>query len=148
MDKNHLSRRDVLKVLGVTSAFIAAPRVFKSDIPFRPTGKINDNTPNILIMVFDAFSASNMSLYGYKRKTTPNIEKFAARSTVYHHCYSSSNFTHSSTASLLTGTYPWSHRALDFYTPLLPQFSKNNLFSAISSTYYSTTYSSSIPPVF
>ena len=35
--------------------------------------------PNILIIVFDALSARNMSLYGYPRQTTANLERFAQR---------------------------------------------------------------------
>ena len=35
--------------------------------------------PNFLILVFDALSARNMSLYGYPRETTPNLTRFAER---------------------------------------------------------------------
>jgi arylsulfatase A-like enzyme len=78
-----------------------------------PAAQSNDQRPNILIFLFDALSARHLSLYGYHRETTPNLVRFADRATVYHSHYSTSNFTSPGTASLLTGTYPWSHRAFN-----------------------------------
>jgi arylsulfatase A-like enzyme len=67
--------------------------------------------PNVLILLFDTLSARHMSLYGYRRRTTANLARFAERATVYHAHYAAGNYTPPSTASLLTGTYPWTHRA-------------------------------------
>ena len=69
--------------------------------------------PNVLILLFDALSAKHISTYGYPRETMPNLTRFAQQATVYHAHYSGGNFTTPGTASLLTGTYPWSHRALE-----------------------------------
>ncbi len=65
----------------------------------------------MVVIVFDAFSAYNISLYGYQRETTPNIARWAERAVVYHNHNAGGNFTIPGTASLLTGTYPWTHRA-------------------------------------
>ena len=74
----------------------------------------SDNTfPNIIVILFDAMSARNLSLYGYPRETTPFLDKFAARSTVYHRHYSGGNFTTPGTASMLTGMFQWKHRAFN-----------------------------------
>ncbi len=51
------------------------------------------DSPNILVVVFDAFSAKNMSLYGYPRQTTPLIEQLADRAVVYHNHYAGGPFT-------------------------------------------------------
>ncbi len=69
--------------------------------------------PHVLIFLFDALSAFNLSVYGYPRRTSPNLERFAGQSTVYHFHHSAGNFTTPSTASLFTGVYPWNHRAFN-----------------------------------
>jgi arylsulfatase A-like enzyme len=97
--------------------------------------------PNVLIIVFDALSADNVSLYGYPRQTTPNFARFAENATVFHRHYSGGNFTTPGTASLLTGSYPWSHRAFQLYGTVTDAYLQRNLFSAFSSsTFYKTTY--------
>jgi len=62
--------------------------------------------PNIVLITFDALSAEDMSLYGYKRPTTPNIDAFARQSTVFTNFYSASTFTTPSVATILTGLHP------------------------------------------
>jgi arylsulfatase A-like enzyme len=62
--------------------------------------------PNILLITFDALSAEDMSLYGYRLPTTPNIDAFARQSTVFTNFYSGSTFTTPSVATILTGLYP------------------------------------------
>ena len=100
-----VSRRDFLKVASLLAAGALS-------ITLRPSSLRSNDGPSIIIILFDAMSALNMSLYGYRRETTPELSRFADRSTVYHAHYSGSNFTTSGTASMLTGMYPWKHRAL------------------------------------
>jgi len=85
--------------------------------------------------VFDAMSAKNLSLYGYKRQTSPNLERFASRATVYHSHYSGGNFTMPGTASILTGTYPWTHRALNFRGVMKRSMIGNDVFSLFMNGY-------------
>jgi arylsulfatase A-like enzyme len=66
--------------------------------------------PNVLLITCDALAAADMSLYGYSRETTPALERLARRSYIFTKFYSSSDFTTSAVASLLSGTYPWTHR--------------------------------------
>jgi arylsulfatase A-like enzyme len=98
------------------------------------------NTPNILIIVFDALSSHNMSLYGYPRVTTPNIDTLANNATVYHRHYAAGNFTTPGTASLLTGTYPWSHRAFQINSQVTERVQKRNIYNLFND-YHRMTYS-------
>jgi arylsulfatase A-like enzyme len=123
-----LSRRDFLKLAAMAPAALA----FSQTIMPSPLGT---NSPNIIVMVFDAMSADNLSLYGYPRKTTPNFERLAQRSTVYHSHYSAGSFTTSGTASLLTGLYPWTHRAIDEGGQVAPAFAEKNIFSLFGKSY-------------
>ena len=101
----HLTRRDFLKVASLFTAGTLTT--------FTPHAlKFDSGRANIIIILFDAMSALHMSLYGYRRETTPELSSFAERCTVYNAHYSGSNFTSSGTASMLTGMLPWKHRAL------------------------------------
>jgi arylsulfatase A-like enzyme len=95
----------------------------------------NPNEANIVIFVFDALSAMHLPLYGYARGTAPNLARFAERATVYHNHYSGGNFTIPGTASLLTGTYPWTHRGLSANHKLLDEFKRQNIFSQFDEHY-------------
>src|SRR5271169_234867 len=117
-----LSRRQFLKAAAMAPAALAFSQKIAPN-PFGPT------SPNIIVLVFDAMSADNLSLYGYERKTSPNFERLAQRSSVYHSHYSAGSFTTSGTASLLTGLYPWTHRAIDEGGQVAPAFVEKNIFS-------------------
>jgi len=123
--KKYISRREILKLTGLIPFIYYLPAVSDevSQPPLRKDGK------NIIIVVFDAFSAWNISLYGYPRETTPNISRLADKATVYHNHYATANFTTPGTASLLTGTYPWTHRALNLYGRVIDIFKTQNLFA-------------------
>ena len=143
MSIKKMSRREALKAFGSLGAAAFTTRYLPTLRSFQP--QVTETAkPNFIIIVLDAFSAAHMSLHGYGRKTTPNIENFAKSATTFHHHYSSSNFTYPSTASMLTGVHPWSHRALDFFEFLLPKYEINNIFSLISSTHQTLAYTHSI----
>jgi arylsulfatase A-like enzyme len=61
---------------------------------------------NILLITFDALSAEDMSVYGYRLPTTPHLADFARQASVFTNFYSASTFTTPSLASLLTGLAP------------------------------------------
>jgi arylsulfatase A-like enzyme len=66
--------------------------------------------PNIILVTFDALTARNMSVYGYYKDTTPFMNEWAKKATVFTRAEAESNFTTSTTASLMTGKRVWSHR--------------------------------------
>ncbi len=138
-----MSRRDFLKLLGTASLFAPFSRLVHSVDNQKLTWN-NSAKPNIIILLFDTFSARHMSLYGYERVTTPNIDKFAEKSTVFHHNYAPSSFTQPSTASILTGVYPWSHRSLTFFSPLLKKFETENIFTGLNSSHQTIAYTHNI----
>jgi len=97
--------------------------------------------PNVLIILLDALSATHLSLYGYPRQTSPLLEKFASRATVYHSHYSAGNFTTSGTASMLTGLLPWSHRAVNISGLVKRNRIPENLFRQVGSEYNKIAFS-------
>lgn len=135
--KKNLSRRDFLKISGALSmGAIGSPylKLFPQEVA-GASGK-----KNILIIVFDAFSARHISTYGYKRETTPNISRLAERAIVYHNHHSGGNFTTPGTASLLTGLLPWRHRAFALYIPVLDSLADKSIFHSFQD-YHRIAYS-------
>jgi arylsulfatase A-like enzyme len=99
-----------------------------------------DGRQNVLIMVFDAWSAYHLSLHGYPRETMPNLNRHLDRAIVYHKHYAPADFTTPGTASLLTGTMPWTHRAFQFNGPVTDLAARNNVFRAFQG-YHRIAYS-------
>jgi arylsulfatase A-like enzyme len=72
----------------------------------------------------------------------PNLERFAQRCFVYHNHSSAGNFTVPGTASLLTGLYPWTHRAVQLTAGgVVPAHQSHNLFTALAQTHSTLGYS-------
>jgi arylsulfatase A-like enzyme len=121
------SRRDFLKLAGMLPLGLGARGMLGSGL--------QPELQNILVIVFDALSAHNISLYGYGRQTTPNLDRLASRAIVYHNHYAASSFTTPGTASLLTGTLPWTHRAMQSRGRMAEPFTTRNLFGACPQHY-------------
>ncbi|MEQ9715981.1 MAG: sulfatase [Candidatus Asgardarchaeum sp.] len=68
--------------------------------------------PNVIIVVIDALRARNMSMYGYDKPTTPNIDKIAKDSVLFDNCFSTTNTTDPSVTTILSGQYPITHGIL------------------------------------
>jgi arylsulfatase A-like enzyme len=134
--KNQVTRRDFLKLAGLLPLSLAAPNFVSSSSPKQQSGK----SPNVIIVVFDAFTANNISLYGYQRATTPNLARLAERAIVYHNHHAGGNFTAPGTATLLTGTLPWTHRAFNHAGKVEAAFVNENIFTAFDA-YYRLAYS-------
>jgi len=73
--------------------------------------------PNVLMIVWDTVRASSLSLYGYARATTPNLDRLGEDAVVFDRAIAAAPWTLPSHASLFTGRYPHEHLA-DFEVPL------------------------------
>jgi arylsulfatase A-like enzyme len=120
-----LNRRDFLKLTGLMSASLFTPRLVQGQI----------GSQNVIVLIFDALSAHDISLYGYARQTTPNIDRIGKRAVVYHNHFAAGNYTTPGTASLLTGVLPWTHRALNFNNTVVEPYASRNIFSAFQNHY-------------
>jgi arylsulfatase A-like enzyme len=130
---SHLNRRDFLKLAVLASFNLFVP-------PLTQSFKTQNEKPNVLVIVFDAFSASHLSMYGYKRETAPNLTKMAKRAVVYHNHFAAGSFTVPGTASILTGVLPWKHRAFRFGNGVIDEYVDKSIFHAFDS-YYRIAYS-------
>lgn len=128
----NMSRRDVLKLLSLLSLTQLRLPLIQ---PIKGVSA-DEGAPNVIILLFDTLSAHHVSFHGYGRDTMPHLARFAERATIYHQHSSTGNYTTPSTASLLTGTYPWTHRALSHQATPLERFRERNLFSGFAQAGY------------
>lgn len=126
------NRRDFLKLVSILGLALFVDRLpaHSLDQPAQEQSR-----PNIIIILFDAMAARNLSLYGYPRETSPNLEKFASHALVYQVHRSAGTYTTPSSASLYTGTYPWTHHALTYGSGVLQRLSGRSLFRLLHGTY-------------
>ena len=66
------------------------------------SGARRADRPNIIFYVIDGGGADYMSVYGYNRRTTPNLARLAAEGAIFEYAYSNSSWTRPSTASFMT----------------------------------------------
>lgn len=96
---------------------------------------------HIFLFILDAVRKDHLSLYGYPRKTSPNIDKLAKQADVYQWAFAPSSYTLASVPSILAGKYPIylsnylinrNFEKLDF--EILNIFKQRGYFTAMFST--------------
>jgi arylsulfatase A-like enzyme len=69
------------------------------------TGKRATDKPNIIFYIIDGAMRDAMSVYGYNRRTTPNLERLAAEGAVFENAYSNSSWSKTSIPSFMTSLH-------------------------------------------
>jgi arylsulfatase A-like enzyme len=136
------SRRDFLKLAALTPAALSFSKITSPKLSVKYNQ--NSDAPNVIFIVFDTMSAYHLSVYNYTRKTTPNLEKFAKRANVYNAHYSTANFTTPGTTSMLTGMYPWTHRAMHLSGQIARDITSRNIFELLGNTYHRMAFSQNV----
>jgi len=129
-----ISRRQFLKLISLLTLSGMNSHVIAPE----SQSEIVDEPPNVIVFVFDTLSALHLQLYGYQRDTMPHVSELAKKATVYHAHYSAGNFTMPGTASILTGTYPWTHRGFHLAGSVLDEFCSKNLFHILRKNHYTS----------
>ncbi len=70
------------------------------------TGPLAGVRPSFVLLSIDTLRADHVGAYGYRRPTTPNIDRFAASAARFTHAHCTSPTTILSISSLWTGRYP------------------------------------------
>lgn len=136
------SRRDFLKLAALTPAALSFSKFAYPKLSIK--SHQNLDAPNVIFIVFDTMSAYHLSVYNYIRKTTPNLERFAKRANIYNAHYSAGNFTIPGTSSMLTGMYPWEHRAMHLSGQIARELTSRNIFELIGNQYHRFAFSQNI----
>jgi arylsulfatase A-like enzyme len=82
----------------------AERQVAEAHLPPLPDGPSRPDA-DVLLITIDALRADHVGAYGYKRATTPNIDRLAANGVRFARAYSQAPHTSFSVASMLTGKY-------------------------------------------
>jgi arylsulfatase A-like enzyme len=106
-----------------------------------PQAYMNDlNRPNIILVSFDALATKNMTLYGYKRHTTPFMSTWAENASVFTNVKAGDGYTTPTTASLMTGKRVWTHQTYHQRSAILKGPTENIAYLLKESGYYTMAY--------
>ena len=109
----HLAATLACLALAVFSSGILSGR--NGELPPLPGNPGTDpGLSPVVLFTFDTTRADHMSVYGYSRKTTPNLEQFARGATVYTDAVAASDWTLPAHASIFTGVYASWHGARSY----------------------------------
>lgn len=89
--------------------FIASAIPIRSAAPANAPGAVAVRPPDVILIVMDTTRRDHLSLYGYPRPTTPNLDRLARTAAVYEEAWSASNWTPASHATMFTGLLPAQH---------------------------------------
>lgn len=71
-----------------------------------PGGKTK---PDVYLLLVDTLRADHLSLYGYERPTSPNLDRFARSAVVFEKVVAAAPWTLPAVGSIMTGVYPSAH---------------------------------------
>ncbi|WP_224957463.1 sulfatase-like hydrolase/transferase [Geomonas subterranea] len=128
----------VLAAVAVLILVVRSTAVFLFAGPAVPVVSPSAQKNNIILITFDALSASDMSLYGYPRDTTPNMNDFARSAFVFDRMFSNSNHTSPSVCSILTSNYPSQHKVYNNFMVLTEEARRDNLAAVLKKNGYAT----------
>lgn len=69
---------------------------------------------NVIVISIDSLGTGHMSLYGYGRDTTPNIDSWSENGFVFNNYFATSYLTPVSEGSVQTGEYPFTSGVVSF----------------------------------
>lgn len=122
--RNHGSKlplaSNLLAFATLLAAHFGAPRAVPPHEPpraIRPVGMPPATAParyvtprHVVMIVIDTLRADHLSLYGYGRPTSPRLDAWAKQAVVFENCAAQYTLTSPSVATILSGTYPHTHR--------------------------------------
>lgn len=84
----------------------------------RGSGGSGTDRPSVLLIVIDALRADHLGAYGYRRPTSPHLDRLAAEGVLFTDAVSPSSWTLPAMASLFTSAQPGQHGAVERGDPL------------------------------
>jgi arylsulfatase A-like enzyme len=91
----------VMLALGLNLGAVAKRAVSVSRLP-----EAEGDAPNILLLILDTVRAQNVSVNGYSRETTPNLNQLAQQGVVFDRAIATAPWTLPSHVSIMTGRLP------------------------------------------
>ena len=76
--------------------------------------------PNVIFILIDCLRPDHLGCYGYKRDTSPTIDRLAQEGIIFTNAYCNAPWTKPSVASIFTSLYPNVHKVIN-YSNVLPE---------------------------
>ncbi len=89
----------VIAVVGVPAVLAAPPAA------------ADDDRPSVLVITVDALRADHLGIYGYSRRTSPNIDRLVSQGLLFERAWTPEPLTGPAMCSMLTGLPPHEHAA-------------------------------------
>jgi arylsulfatase A-like enzyme len=96
---------------------IAGTGILRERAGERLRGRPADDAPNVLLLILDTVRAQDLSLYGYPRETSPQIDRLASTGVTFDRAIAPTPWTLPSHASMFTGVPP-DRLSTNFHSPL------------------------------
>ncbi len=113
----HLMRRSAVPMIVAFAAFGAMQWHRPAEVAPPVVDRTTPSRPNVLFITLDTVRAANLSVYGYARHTTPQLERHSRAGVVFAEAHATAPWTLPSHASMFTGRWPHELSA-DHDTPL------------------------------
>jgi arylsulfatase A-like enzyme len=94
--------------------------------------------PNIIVIMLDTLRADHLSVHGYERPTSPELERIAREGVLFENAFTHSNWTPPSTTTLLTSLYESVH-GVDQVDSIVPD-SITTLAEALGQSGYTSAF--------
>jgi arylsulfatase A-like enzyme len=114
--RKKLARRPVLTV--AAAACVAAGAVLFVLPELRWASHPKTSAPNVIFISLDTVRADHLGCYGYRRGTSPNLDRFAREAALYENAICVQPTTNPSHVSMFTGLYPAQHGVVSNFVPL------------------------------
>jgi arylsulfatase A-like enzyme len=93
----------MLGIIGLTAVAVMGERWWKERQNLLVASA--ESKPNVLLIILDTVRAFNLGLYGHERPTTPNLDRWARRGTVFERALAPSSWTLPSHSGMFTGRW-------------------------------------------
>lgn len=104
-----LVRRTIIWMVALVAGLAAATYGWIAAGEYRALAALppaSPNLTNVLLIVVDTLRAKNLSIHGYDRRTTPQLERLAEVGVRFERAMATAPWTLPSHASMFTGRYP------------------------------------------
>jgi arylsulfatase A-like enzyme len=116
-----------LPALIVAVAALASLKPGREKLNERQLAAPAKGSPNLVLVVLDTVRAESLSVYGYERQTSPQLEQLARKGVRFEQARTAAAWTLPSYASMFTGRWPYElsarqDQALDASYPTIAEF--------------------------
>ena len=115
--------RNFIRAVACFSLFatLAAPRCAIDPGSTDSSSGLTTFSPNLILIFIDSLKADHLSLYGYQRNTSPNLNDLAKDAVVFEQMVNNGGFTLQVHTPMMTSLPPLVHNILFPTDPLGPE---------------------------